>query len=450
MRFPGDGGGMLTAGFSPDVPHSPLQLAGRRKLELASPTPVVEKPMAFPNRTMRRHFTADVSSLRAPLDFGAVAPRPLAPTVCMSPLEDEFNPLGPGASTAPRKESASGLFPSVSSSGPDAKPPPADTQHSSEVANKARNALFGTKAARSWHRQPAAVKPPLTRTSNTAPTALPIPQVSVRPTTKPPLPGSPITFLPSPTSDEDVEPPKAQVAPDFMAMDWAADSPVRQCSVPVQESAKRRREDEHSPPSKNRRTHSVPAMETCKEPAPLPREAPPILPYIPTGASDGIRRIAPETVIDLLNGHYSNMCDDFHIIDCRFDYEFEGGHIRGARNIHQEEQILEVFLRGSIVRRRTVIVFHCEFSSHRAPRMAKVLRNEDRMLNLKNYPELHYPDVYVLEGGYKGFFEKYKEHCDPQAYVQMANEAHLEQCRQARREFKKVRSYRDAQKRDRL
>lgn len=34
------------------------------------------------------------------------------------------------------------------------------------------------------------------------------------------------------------------------------------------------------------------------------------------------------------------------------------------------------------------------------------VRSTDRMLN--NYPLLHYPEMYLLEGGYRAFYNKYK------------------------------------------
>lgn len=36
------------------------------------------------------------------------------------------------------------------------------------------------------------------------------------------------------------------------------------------------------------------------------------------------------------------------------------------------------------------------------------LRNKDRELNETSYPNLHYPELYLLHGGYKLFFEKFK------------------------------------------
>ena len=52
-----------------------------------------------------------------------------------------------------------------------------------------------------------------------------------------------------------------------------------------------------------------------------------------------------------------------------------------------------------------VLIFHCEFSSERGPKMSRFLRDQDRELNKDCYPRLNYPEMYILEGGYKAFYE---------------------------------------------
>lgn len=120
------------------------------------------------------------------------------------------------------------------------------------------------------------------------------------------------------------------------------------------------------------------------------------------------------------------MVDEFHIIDCRFEYEYEGGHVRGATNINTHEKLSEVFLKQPKLDKRQVLVFHCEYSSQRAPRMAQHLRGKDRVLNESVYPKLWYPEIYVLDGGYKRFFAECPSYCDPEAYVSMNDSSFIE------------------------
>ena len=49
--------------------------------------------------------------------------------------------------------------------------------------------------------------------------------------------------------------------------------------------------------------------------------------------------------------------------------------------------------------KKRVIVFHCEFSSERAPAMLRFLRKMDRAKN--RYPALDFPELYLLKDGYK-------------------------------------------------
>ncbi|KAJ3084186.1 cell division cycle- protein [Quaeritorhiza haematococci] len=165
-----------------------------------------------------------------------------------------------------------------------------------------------------------------------------------------------------------------------------------------------------------------------------------ILPFVETG-KDALRRISSETLIQLLDGQFKDKCDEYYIIDCRFPYEFDGGHIVSARNINSPNELEQLFFSPPITDKKVVIIFHCEFSSQRAPRMALHLRNHDRHLNLVNYPQLHYPEIYILNGGYREFFADHQDRCTPQNYIRMLDDAYKEDCKREmgnhKRQFRK-------------
>ncbi|ESO86891.1 hypothetical protein LOTGIDRAFT_175972 [Lottia gigantea] len=111
-------------------------------------------------------------------------------------------------------------------------------------------------------------------------------------------------------------------------------------------------------------------------------------PYsLPTvcGKHKDLKSISPQTVEDLLNGKYPTIDNNYMILDCRYPYEYDGGHIQGAR----------------------------------APTLLRYLRSQDRLLNSDNYPSLYYPEVYILDGGYKDFYERTQNLCEPCDYIQM-------------------------------
>lgn len=76
-----------------------------------------------------------------------------------------------------------------------------------------------------------------------------------------------------------------------------------------------------------------------------------------------------------MDGKFDNKINNYYVIDCRFDYEYNGGHIEGAININStarlEQELLGLLrpkptVSGDNVK-QTVLVFHCEFSAKRAP-----------------------------------------------------------------------------------
>ena len=88
------------------------------------------------------------------------------------------------------------------------------------------------------------------------------------------------------------------------------------------------------------------------------------------------------------------------------------------------------------------------------PSRLRYFRSEDRNVHERNYPQLHYPEIYLLEGGYKAFFEysnvslvlvgvehsilriDLQEFCAPNRYRTMVDSHYQEQYRQYRAETK--------------
>ncbi|KAI8688381.1 M-phase inducer phosphatase [Fusarium keratoplasticum] len=164
---------------------------------------------------------------------------------------------------------------------------------------------------------------------------------------------------------------------------------------------------------------SVMDVEEAQEPA-LPH-------FLTEDPTDTIPRITRETLVDVLDGKYCEQFDQKMVIDCRFEYEYDGGHIDGAVN-YNDKDLLTRQLFDTPMSGRVLLIFHCEYSAHRAPLMARHVRSEDRTVNAESYPKLTYPEVYILDGGYSGFFAEHRGRCYPQEYVEMSDENHQRTC----------------------
>ncbi|NXJ99291.1 MPIP1 phosphatase, partial [Corythaixoides concolor] len=141
------------------------------------------------------------------------------------------------------------------------------------------------------------------------------------------------------------------------------------------------------------------------------------------GKHQDLKYIDSEMIVSVLTGKFASFIKECVIIDCRYPYEYEGGHIKGAVNLHMEEDVEDYLLKKPIQpseNKRVIIVFHCEFSSERGPRMCRFVRERDRLGN--EYPNLHYPELYVLKGGYRDFFLRCRSFCEPQSYRPMHHE----------------------------
>jgi M-phase inducer tyrosine phosphatase len=168
------------------------------------------------------------------------------------------------------------------------------------------------------------------------------------------------------------------------------------------------------------------------------------LPYwMSDDANDRIPRISYETLLLVLQGKYETVFENQVLVDCRFNYEYEGGHIDGAIR-YADKHVLSTQLLGHSIRKRTLLIFYCEFSIYRAPLMASHIRSEDRKANKENWPKLSFPDTYILDGGYKAFFFKHPHKCTPQGYVEMSDTRYQDICEHALGRLRSIKTPRRA------
>ncbi|XP_067909250.1 cell division cycle 25 homolog d isoform X1 [Heterodontus francisci] len=168
-----------------------------------------------------------------------------------------------------------------------------------------------------------------------------------------------------------------------------------------------------------------------------------ILP-VEEGKHQDLTYISARTVAALLDGEFERLIDEYVIVDCRYPYEYNGGHIKGALNLYTEEQLINTFFprhaSPCLGKKCRVIIFHCEFSSERGPKFCRNLRRMDRNANV--YPRLCFPELYILKDGYREFFQEFETFCEPQGYIQMHHKDYREELRTIRRKAHSVTRYR--------
>lgn len=152
------------------------------------------------------------------------------------------------------------------------------------------------------------------------------------------------------------------------------------------------------------------------------------LPILSKSRHNDLASIDSFTLADLLNGKYNHKISKFIILDARYPYEYNGGHINGAKSAFEKQETMEDLFREAVQKRQNdkpvIVIFHCEFSAERGPRLMREFRDKDRSLNKHNYPKLFYPEIYLLEGGYKMFYETHGQLCEPKSYLPMLHDQH--------------------------
>ncbi|XP_012266092.2 M-phase inducer phosphatase isoform X2 [Athalia rosae] len=162
------------------------------------------------------------------------------------------------------------------------------------------------------------------------------------------------------------------------------------------------------------------------------------------GQHEDLKSISASTLAALIRGEFNDSVRSYKIVDCRYPYEFEGGHVNGALNLFNKDMIEQELLAPlknvpeihSDNEKRDIIVFHCEFSWERGPNLSRFLRNIDRQRNKEHYPALHYPEVYLLHGGYQQFYLEEQSLCSPCGYRPMRHPDHEADLRQFRSKSK--------------
>eukprot|EP00887_Chlorella_sp_A99_P006153 scaffold22.g6153.t1 len=153
---------------------------------------------------------------------------------------------------------------------------------------------------------------------------------------------------------------------------------------------------------------------------------------LPTVASEihhGLPCIGHQTMAELLVRGltcFGSGLGEYIVVDCRYSYEHAGGCIPGSVNIATPEAMDALLAAPAPPRAlppcarvaeragrtdwsRTALIFHCEFSSERGPRMFRHIRDRDRAAHLHDYPALDLPHCFVLEGGYKRFWRQHPQ-----------------------------------------
>ena len=114
------------------------------------------------------------------------------------------------------------------------------------------------------------------------------------------------------------------------------------------------------------------------------------------------------------------------LIDCRYFYEYRNGRISSSHNVMfpddcqrgfiiARDKLLNCANHRNSEKRDLVYVFYDDGEAnamamhHRATQLFRHIRNLDRLDNMRTYPNLCFPNMFVLKGGFKAFIESSRD-----------------------------------------
>jgi rhodanese-related sulfurtransferase len=114
-----------------------------------------------------------------------------------------------------------------------------------------------------------------------------------------------------------------------------------------------------------------------------------------------IPHITTNTFLRIIQGEFYDTFEALVVLDCRFEHEFAAGHVQGAFNLTNLEELRELY--DHFLGHQVCFVFHCEFSQNRGPTWAQIFREFDRIRNHKAGRgfRLCHPCAYIVHGGYE-------------------------------------------------
>ncbi|ELP93333.1 hypothetical protein EIN_057180 [Entamoeba invadens IP1] len=102
------------------------------------------------------------------------------------------------------------------------------------------------------------------------------------------------------------------------------------------------------------------------------------------------------------------------VIDCRFPYEYEAGHVSHSLNLWNENSLIRW---AHKVTSQSPVFLYCEFSGTRAPNLARCLQRVNKQM---------FSELYLIQGGFCDLYSKASS-CVNGFYLSMTAPSHFQE-----------------------